>query len=130
MAMVHCKYIMVNTNNMKLVLDISAKIKLNYFSLINASDCPAPAVITCHLCAAPAPPTTTAAALPPLPLPIITFLPLPGTVRVSTCQMVGIRASVQFTKLVLEEQEEQEKEKKKKKEKKNNDDDEDDNDDD
>ncbi|EAS28671.2 uncharacterized protein CIMG_13342 [Coccidioides immitis RS] len=115
MAMAHCKYVMVNTNNMKLVLGIGAKIRSNYFSLIDAPDCPAPAITTCHLCAAPTPPTTTAAAPPPLPLPTTASLSFSSTIRVSTHQMTGIRVSVWFTKPVLEKQEEKKKEKKKKK---------------
>ncbi|EAS37556.3 uncharacterized protein CIMG_12612 [Coccidioides immitis RS] len=116
MAMVHCKHIMVNTNNMKLILGISTKIGLNYFSPINVPDHPAPAATTHHLCAAPALPTTTAATPPPPPLSTTTSLPPPGAVRVSAHQMAGIRAPVWFTKLVLEEQKEKE-EKEKKKEK-------------
>ncbi|KMU92658.1 hypothetical protein CIHG_10431 [Coccidioides immitis H538.4] len=130
MAMVHCKHVMVNTNNMKLVLGIGAKIGLNYFSLIDASDYSAPAATTCCLCAASALSITTATALSSLPLPTTTSLPLSGAVRVSTCQMAGIRAPVWFIKLVLEEQEEKKKKKKKKREEKNDNDDEDDDDDD
>ncbi|KMU84261.1 hypothetical protein CIHG_02047 [Coccidioides immitis H538.4] len=137
MVMTHCKCVTVNTNNMKLILGISAKIRLNYFSSINVPDHPAPAATTHCLHAVPAPPTTTAAAPPPLPLLIITSLPPSGAVRVSTHQMAGIRAPVWFTKPVLEEQkEEKEKkkkkkwEKKKKRKKKNDDDDKDDDDDD
>ncbi|KJF60950.1 uncharacterized protein CIMG_11291 [Coccidioides immitis RS] len=33
--MTYYKYIIINTNNLKLILDISAIIRLNYFSLIN-----------------------------------------------------------------------------------------------
>ncbi|EAS30365.3 uncharacterized protein CIMG_12995 [Coccidioides immitis RS] len=116
--MVHCKHITVNANDMKLVLGISAKIRSNYFSLIDVPDHPAPAATTCCLCAASTLPTTAAISLPSL-----------GAVRISACQMVGIRASVQFTKLVLEKQKEEEK-KEKKREKKNNNDNEDDDDDD
>ncbi|KMU74191.1 hypothetical protein CISG_10190 [Coccidioides immitis RMSCC 3703] len=115
MAMAHCKHVMVNTNNMKLVLGISAKIRLNYFSLIDVPDYPAPAATTCCLHAAPTLPTTAAAASPPPSPPTTVSLPPPGTVRVSACQMAGIRAPVWFTKLVLEEQEEEKKKKKKKK---------------
>ncbi|KMU72513.1 hypothetical protein CISG_09501 [Coccidioides immitis RMSCC 3703] len=114
---------------LSLILGISAKIRLNYFSLIDVPDCPAPAATTCCLCAAPAPPTTTATAPPPLPLPTTASLPPSGTIRVSAHQMTGIRAPVRFTKPVLEEQEEEEK-KKKKREEEDNDDDEDDDDDD
>ncbi|EAS31679.3 uncharacterized protein CIMG_13114 [Coccidioides immitis RS] len=134
MAMAHCKYVTVNTDNMKLVLGISAKIRSNYFSLIDVPDCSAPAATTCRLRAAPAPPTapaatthrlhaapapptTAAAAPPPPPPPTTASLPPPGAVRVSAHQIAGIRAPVQFTKLVLEEQE-KEKEEKEKKEKK------------
>ncbi|EAS29845.3 uncharacterized protein CIMG_13188 [Coccidioides immitis RS] len=123
-------HIMVNTNNMKLILGIGAKIRLNYFSLIDAPDHPTPATTTHHLCAAPTPLTTTAATPPPPPLPTTAFLPPSSTIRVSACQMAGIRAPVQFTKPVLEEQEEKEEKKKKKREEKNNDNDEDDDDDD
>ncbi|KMU73269.1 hypothetical protein CISG_09864 [Coccidioides immitis RMSCC 3703] len=130
MAMVHCKHVMVNTDDMKLVLGISAKIRSNYFSLIDAPDCPAPATTTCHLHAASTPPTTAAAALSPLPSPTTVSLPPPSAIRVFTCQMVGIRAPVQFTKLILEKQEEEKEEKKKKGKEKNNDDNKDDNDDD
>ncbi|KMU74214.1 hypothetical protein CISG_10306 [Coccidioides immitis RMSCC 3703] len=137
MAIVHCKHVTVNINNMKLVLDISAKIRLNYFSLIDVSDHPAPATTTHHLHAAPAHQLLLPLLTPPL-LPTTTFLPPPGTIRVSTHQMAGIRVPVQFTKLVLEEQEEKKEEKKekkkweqkKKKEKKNDDDDENDDNDD
>ncbi|EAS29637.3 uncharacterized protein CIMG_13219 [Coccidioides immitis RS] len=118
MAMAHCKHITVNTNNIKLVLDISAKIRSNYFSLIDASDHSTSAVTICHLCAAPPLPTTTATTSPPPPLPITAFLPSPSTIRVSTHQMTGIRAPVWFTKLVLEKQEEKKEKKKKKKWKK------------
>ncbi|KMU92552.1 hypothetical protein CIHG_10359 [Coccidioides immitis H538.4] len=118
MAMAHHKHITVNADDMKLVLGIGAKIRSNYFSLIDVPDHSAPAATTCYLHATSALPTTATA-----------FLPSPGTVRISTCQMAGIRAPVWFTKLVLEEQEEEEK-KKKKREKKDNNDDEDDNDDD
>ncbi|EAS28735.3 uncharacterized protein CIMG_13331 [Coccidioides immitis RS] len=118
MAMAHCKHIMINTNNIKLVLDISIKIRSNYFSLIDAFDCPAPATTTHHLCAAPALPTTTAITPPPPPSPITTFLPFPGAVRVSTHQITGIRAPVQFTKPVLEKQKKKKEKKKKKKKKK------------
>ncbi|KMU92617.1 hypothetical protein CIHG_10420 [Coccidioides immitis H538.4] len=114
MAMAHYKYIMVNTNNMKLILGISAKIRLNYFDLINAPDCSAPATIICCLHAAPALPTTTATTPPSLLLPTTASLPSPSIIRVSTCQITGIRAPVWFTKPVLEEQEKEEKEKKKK----------------
>ncbi|EAS35537.3 uncharacterized protein CIMG_12827 [Coccidioides immitis RS] len=113
--MVHYKCITVNTNNMKLVLSISAKIRLNYFSLIDAPDHPTPAITTHCLHAAPILSTTAAAASPPPPLSTTTSLPPPGTIRVFACQIAGIRAPVWFTKLVLEEQEEEEKEKKKKK---------------
>ncbi|KMU92439.1 hypothetical protein CIHG_10307 [Coccidioides immitis H538.4] len=111
--MAHCKCITVNANDMKLVLGISAKIRSNYFSPIDAPDCPAPAATTCHLHAAPTPPTTAAASLPSF-----------GAVRVSACQMAGIRAPVWFTKPVLEEQKEK-KEKKKERKKENNDNDDD-----
>ncbi|KMU92419.1 hypothetical protein CIHG_10229 [Coccidioides immitis H538.4] len=100
---------------MKLILDISIKIRSNYFSLINISDCSASAVIICYLHAASAPPTTTAAAPLPSSLFITTFLSLSGTIRVSACQITGIRASVWFTKSVLEKQEKKKKKKKKKK---------------
>ncbi|EAS28665.3 uncharacterized protein CIMG_13345 [Coccidioides immitis RS] len=115
MAMMHCKHITVNADDMKLVLDINAKIELNYFSLINVPDHSAPAATTYCLYAAPAPPTTAAAALPPLPPSTTASLPLSGTVRVFTCQMVSIRAPVWFTKPVLEEQEKKKEKKKKKK---------------
>ncbi|KMU72931.1 hypothetical protein CISG_09863 [Coccidioides immitis RMSCC 3703] len=72
---------------LSLVLDINAKIELNYFSLINVPDHSAPAATTYCLYAAPAPPTTAAAALPPLPPSTTASLPLSGTVRVFTCQM-------------------------------------------
>ncbi|KJF60888.1 uncharacterized protein CIMG_13303 [Coccidioides immitis RS] len=107
MAMAHCKHITVNTDNMKLILDISAKIRLNYFSLIDAPDYSAPATTIHHLCAAPAP--------PPPPPPTTTSLPSLSTIRVSTHQMVGIRAPVWFTKPVLEEQKKKKEKKKKKK---------------
>ncbi|EAS31477.2 uncharacterized protein CIMG_13094 [Coccidioides immitis RS] len=123
MAMAHCKHVTVNINNMKLVLGISAKIRLNYFGLIDAPDYSTPATTIHHLCAAPALSTTAAAASLSLPLPTITFLPPSGTVRVSTHQIVDIRAPVWFTKPVLEKQEKKEEEKKKKREKKDNDDD-------
>ncbi|EAS29667.3 uncharacterized protein CIMG_13211 [Coccidioides immitis RS] len=129
MAMVHCKYIMVNTNDMKLILGIDVKIGLNYFSLIDVPDCSAPAVITCHLCAASAPPTTTAATSPPLPSLTTASLSSSGAVRISTHQIAGIRAPVQFIKLVLEEQEEEEEKKKEREEEDNNDDEDDNNDD-
>ncbi|EAS37500.3 uncharacterized protein CIMG_12618 [Coccidioides immitis RS] len=109
--------ILINADDMKLVLDISAKIRSNYFGLIDVPDHSTPAATTHHLHAAPVLPTTAAA-----------FLPPSSTIRVSTHQMTGIRASVWFTKLVLEKQEKEEKKKKKRK-KKDNDDDEDNNDD-
>ncbi|KMU92708.1 hypothetical protein CIHG_10495 [Coccidioides immitis H538.4] len=129
MAIMHCKCIMINADNMKLVLGISTKIRSNYFDLIDVPDCSAPAAIICCLHAVSALLTTAATTPPPPPLPITAFLPPSGAVRVSACQMADIRAPVWFTKLVLEEQEEEKKEKKKRK-KKNNNDDEDDNDDD
>ncbi|EAS35387.3 uncharacterized protein CIMG_12842 [Coccidioides immitis RS] len=101
-----------------LVLGISTKIRLNYFSLIDASDYPAPAAIICHLYAVSVLLTTTAI-----------FLPPSGAVRVSACQIINIRASVWFTKPVLKKQKEKKKEKKKR-EKKNDDDDKDNNDND
>ncbi|EAS28452.3 uncharacterized protein CIMG_12971 [Coccidioides immitis RS] len=125
-AMVHHKCVTVNTNNMKLILGIGAKIRLNYFSPIDAPDHPAPATTTHNLCAAPAPPTTAAATPPPPPLPTTTSLPPPSTIRVSACQMAGIRAPVRFTKPVLEEQEEEEEKKKEEGEKEDNDNNEDD----
>ncbi|KMU92307.1 hypothetical protein CIHG_10050 [Coccidioides immitis H538.4] len=104
MAMVHYKCVIVNINNIKLILSISAKIKSNYFSSINISDYPISAATTHHLYTAPIPPTTAAAA-PSLPLPLTTAsLPLSGAIRVSACQM-----------LVLEKQKEKKKKKKKKK---------------
>ncbi|EAS27256.3 uncharacterized protein CIMG_13484 [Coccidioides immitis RS] len=127
MAMAHHKHITVNINNMKLVLGISAKIGSNYFSLIDVPDCPTPAITTCCLHAAPALPTTAAAAPPLPPPPTTTSLPPPGTVRVSTHQIAGIRAPVRFTKPVLEEQKEEEEKKEKKGEEEDDDDDEDDN---
>ncbi|KMU75522.1 hypothetical protein CISG_10372 [Coccidioides immitis RMSCC 3703] len=130
MAMVYCKCVTVNTDDMKLILGIGAKIGLNYFSLINAPDHSASAAITCCLYTAPALPTTTATTPPPLPLPTTAFLPPSSAVRVSAHQMMNIRAPVWFTKPVLEEQEEKEEKKKKKGEKKNDDDDEDNNNDD
>ncbi|EER29810.1 hypothetical protein CPC735_011280 [Coccidioides posadasii C735 delta SOWgp] len=111
---------------MKLVLDISIMTGLNYFDLIDVSDCsvsaaPVSAVTICCLYSAPTSLTTSAAAPPSLSLPTTTSLSFSGTDRVSACQMVGIRAPVWFTKLVLEEQEEKKKKKKeKKKEKENN----------
>ncbi|EAS34118.3 uncharacterized protein CIMG_13425 [Coccidioides immitis RS] len=122
--------VMVNTDDMKLVLGIDAKIGSNYFSLIDVPDCSTPATITCCLCAAPAPPTTAATTPPPLPLPITASLPPSGAVRVSARQMAGIRAPVWFTKPVLEEQEEEKEEEKEKEKKEDNDDDEDDDDND
>ncbi|EER25343.1 Core histone H2A/H2B/H3/H4 family protein [Coccidioides posadasii C735 delta SOWgp] len=95
MAMAHRKRVTVNTDDMKLVLGISAKIGSNYFGPIDAPDRPAPAATTRRLRAGPAPPTT--ASLPP-----------PGSDRVSAHQMAGIRAPVRFTKPVLAEQEEEE----------------------
>ncbi|EER28942.1 hypothetical protein CPC735_036480 [Coccidioides posadasii C735 delta SOWgp] len=120
MAMAHYKHIMVNADNMKLVLGISTMTGLNYFGLIDVPDhpAPAPAAIICCLCSAPASPTTPAAAPPPLSLPTTASLPPPGADRVSACQIVGIRAPVQFTKLVLEEQEEEKKKKEEEKKKK------------
>ncbi|EAS35383.3 uncharacterized protein CIMG_12846 [Coccidioides immitis RS] len=115
MVMAYCKHITVNTDDIKLILDISAKIRLNYFSPIDVSDCSASAATTCHLHAVSTSSTTTAI-----------FLPSPGTIRVSVCQITDIRAPVWFTKPVLEKQKEKKKEKKKKK-KKNNDNDEDNN---
>ncbi|KMU78441.1 hypothetical protein CISG_07445 [Coccidioides immitis RMSCC 3703] len=137
MAMTHYKCVTVNTSNMKLVLGINAKIRSNYFSLIDASDHSAPAVIICCLHAVSALPTTTATTPSP-PSPLTTAsLPPPGTIRVFTHQMAGIRVSVWFTKPVLEKQEEKKKkkkkkkwEKKKKREEKDNNNDEDDNDND
>ncbi|KMU73619.1 hypothetical protein CISG_10127 [Coccidioides immitis RMSCC 3703] len=107
---------------MKLILDISIITELNYFSLIDVSDCfisaiSASAAITCHLYSVPAP-STTAAAPPLLSLPTTASLPFPGADRISTCQIMGIRAPVQFTKPVLQEQEKKKEEKKKKKKKK------------
>ncbi|KJF60894.1 uncharacterized protein CIMG_13308 [Coccidioides immitis RS] len=121
MVIMYHKYVTVNINDMKLILGISTMTELNYFSLINISDCPAPAApapatITCHLCFVPAPPTT-ATASPSLLLLTIIFLSSPGADRVFICQIAGIRAPVWFTKLVLEEQKKEEKEKKKKKKK-------------
>ncbi|KMU78248.1 hypothetical protein CISG_06401 [Coccidioides immitis RMSCC 3703] len=127
--MAYCKCVTVNTNNMKLILDISAKIRSNYFSLIDAPDHPAPATIIHHLHAAPALPTTTAAAPSPPSSFITTSLPPPSAVRVSACQMAGIRVPVQFTKPVLEEQKEKKEEEKKREKKNNNNDEDDDNDD-
>ncbi|KMU90611.1 hypothetical protein CIHG_08327 [Coccidioides immitis H538.4] len=107
---------------MKLILGISIMIRSNYFSLINMPDhlipaAPAPPTIIHYLHSVSAPPTTaTAPSL--LPPPTTASVPLPSANRVSTCQMADIRASVWFTKLVLEEQEEEEEEKKKKKKKK------------
>ncbi|EAS27148.2 uncharacterized protein CIMG_12592 [Coccidioides immitis RS] len=118
MAMAHHKHIMVNTNDMKLILGISTKIRSNYFSPIDAPDYSTPATITHHPHAALIPPTTAA-----------TFLSPPSIIRISTHQMVGIRAPVWFTKLVLEEQEEEKKKKKKRKKENNNNDEDDDNDD-
>ncbi|EAS37574.3 uncharacterized protein CIMG_12604 [Coccidioides immitis RS] len=118
--MAHYKYIIVNADNIKLILDISAMTESNYFSLIDVSDCPASAApisatIICCLCSASAPSTTPATAPPPLPSLTTTSLSLSSANRVSTCQMVGIRAPVWFTKPVLEEQKEEKKKKKKKK---------------
>ncbi|EAS34271.2 uncharacterized protein CIMG_13450 [Coccidioides immitis RS] len=96
----------------------NTKIGLNYFGLIDVSDCPVSAVTICCLYAAPALSTTVAAAPPPLPLLTTVSLSLSGTVRVSVCQMMNIRASVQFTKLVLEKQKKKKEKKKKKKKKK------------
>ncbi|EAS29031.3 uncharacterized protein CIMG_13310 [Coccidioides immitis RS] len=115
MAIAHHKCIMINADNMKLILDIDIKIGLNYFGLINASDYSVSAVITYCLCAAPVLPTTAAAAPLPPPSFITIFLSFSGTVRVSVCQITDIKASVQFTKPVLEKQEKKKKEKKKKK---------------
>ncbi|KMP02575.1 hypothetical protein CIRG_02267 [Coccidioides immitis RMSCC 2394] len=115
MAIAHCKHVMINANNMKLVLGISIKIRSNYFSLIDVSDHPISAIIIHCLYAASALPTTTViTSSPPLP-PTTVFLPLSGIIRVSACQIAGIRASVWFTKPVLEEQKKEEKKKKKKK---------------
>ncbi|EAS27264.3 uncharacterized protein CIMG_13488 [Coccidioides immitis RS] len=129
MAMAHYKHITVNTNNMKLVLGIGAKIRSNYFSLIDAPDHSASAATTHCLHAAPTLPTTAATTPPPLPPPTTASLPPPSTIRVSTCQMAGIRAPVWFTKPVLEEQEEEKKEEEEGEKKNDNDDEDDDNDD-
>ncbi|EAS37411.3 uncharacterized protein CIMG_12632 [Coccidioides immitis RS] len=124
--MAYCKHVIVNTDNIKLVLGISAKIESNYFSLINVPDHPTPATTTHCLCATPAPPTTTATTSPPPPLPTTAShlsLVLSGSLPIKW-------------QPVLEEQEKEKKKKKKKKwEKKkkrkkkeeNDDDDEDDN---
>ncbi|EAS31681.3 uncharacterized protein CIMG_13115 [Coccidioides immitis RS] len=117
MVMAYYKHITVNTNDMKLILGISAKIRSNYFSPIDAPDHLISAITIHHLHAASTPPTTTA-----------TFLPSPSAVRVSTHQMAGIRAPVQFTKPVLEEQKKEEKEEKKRKKKNNNNNEDDDDD--
>ncbi|EAS37400.3 uncharacterized protein CIMG_12637 [Coccidioides immitis RS] len=117
-TIVHCKYIIVNADDMKLVLDIDAKIGLNYFGLIDVPDCPASAATTHYLYAAPASSTTAAAASPSLSLSTTTSLPLSGAVRVSICQITDIRVLVWFTKLVLEKQKEKQKKEKKKKKKK------------
>ncbi|EAS27172.3 uncharacterized protein CIMG_12586 [Coccidioides immitis RS] len=137
MAMVHCKCVMVNTNNIKLVLGIGAKIRLNYFGLIDAPDYPTPAATTHCLHAVSVLPTTAATASPPSSLSTTVFLSFPGAVRVSVCQMTDIRAPVWFTKLVLEKQKEKKEKKKKKKwkkkkkrEKEDDNDDKDDDDDD
>ncbi|KMU90937.1 hypothetical protein CIHG_08793 [Coccidioides immitis H538.4] len=87
LTIVHHKYITVNTNNMKLVLGISTKIRSNYFDPINASDYPTSAVTIHHLYAVSVPPTTAAAAPSPPPLPIIIFLPFSDAIRVSACQI-------------------------------------------
>ncbi|KMU73360.1 hypothetical protein CISG_10013 [Coccidioides immitis RMSCC 3703] len=109
------KCITVRTNHMKLVLDIGAKVRSNYFALIDAPDHSASAVTIHCLCATSAPPTTAAATPPPPSLSTTISLPPPSAVRVSACQMAGIRAPVWFRKPVLEEQEKKKKEKKKKK---------------
>ncbi|EFW13774.1 conserved hypothetical protein [Coccidioides posadasii str. Silveira] len=101
-----------------LVLDIGAKIRLNYFGLINVPDCPASAATICCLYTVSALSTTAATALSSLPLSITVFLSFSDAVRVSVCQMMGIRAPVWFIKLVLEKQKKKKKEKKKKKKKK------------
>ncbi|KMU75145.1 hypothetical protein CISG_04432 [Coccidioides immitis RMSCC 3703] len=84
---------------LSLVLGISAKIGLNYFSLINAPDCPAPATIICHLHAASAPPTTAAAAPPTT---TTTHHHLPASLQhhqgLPPIKWGGIRAPVQFIK--------------------------------
>ncbi|EFW17715.1 conserved hypothetical protein [Coccidioides posadasii str. Silveira] len=113
--MAHCKYITVNINNIKLVLGICVKIRLNYFSLINVLDHLTPATIICHLHAVPTSPTTTATTPSPSPPPTIIFLPPPSTIRVSTHQITDIRAPVEFTKPVLEEQKKKKKKKKRRK---------------
>ncbi|EER27117.1 hypothetical protein CPC735_024530 [Coccidioides posadasii C735 delta SOWgp] len=113
MAMAH-----FNTDDMKLILGVSTKIRLNYFGLIDAPDYLIPATTTHCLHTAPTSLTTATAAPPSLPLPTTISLSLSGAIRVFTCQMVDIRASVWFTKPVLEEQEKKKKEKKKKKKKK------------
>ncbi|EAS27190.2 uncharacterized protein CIMG_12574 [Coccidioides immitis RS] len=118
MAMAYHKCITVNTNNMKLVLGIGAKIRSNYFGLIDTPDHPAPAATIHCLCATPAPLTTAAATSSPSPLFTTISLSPSSAVRVSACQMADIRAPVWFTKPVLEEQEKKEKKKKKKKKKK------------
>ncbi|KMU92675.1 hypothetical protein CIHG_10370 [Coccidioides immitis H538.4] len=102
--------------------------ELNYFSLIDVSNYSASAasvsaVTICYLYSAPALPTTSAAAPPLLLLLITASLSSSGTDRVFAYQIVGIKASVWFTKLVLEEQ-------KKKKEKENNNNNKNDDDDD
>ncbi|KMU92311.1 hypothetical protein CIHG_10089 [Coccidioides immitis H538.4] len=131
MAMTYYKYVTVNINNMKLVLDISVMIRSNYFDLINAPDCSISTVsisagTTCYLHFVSALPTTSAAAPSPLLSHTTISLSLSNANRVSTCQMTDIRAPVWFPKLVLKKQEEKKKKKKKKKkrekkkEKKNN----------
>ncbi|KMP07976.1 hypothetical protein CIRG_07657 [Coccidioides immitis RMSCC 2394] len=114
-AMTHCKHITVNTDNMKLVLGISAKIRLNYFGLIDASDCSAPVIITCCLHTAFTLSTTAVTTSLSLSLFTTASLSSSSAVRVSTCQIISIRVPVQFTKPVLEKQKKKKKKKKKKK---------------
>ncbi|EFW14501.1 conserved hypothetical protein [Coccidioides posadasii str. Silveira] len=66
-----------------LVLDIGAKIRLNYFSLINVSDYSVSATIICYLHAALTLQTTAVTTSSLLPSLTIISLPPPGTVRVS-----------------------------------------------
>ncbi|KMU74346.1 hypothetical protein CISG_10352 [Coccidioides immitis RMSCC 3703] len=113
--------------------DTLAKIRLNYFGLIDASDCSAPVIITCCLHTAFTLSTTAVTTSLSLSLFTTASLSSSSAVRVSTCQIISIRVPVQFTKPVLEKQKKKKKkkkkkkqEKKKKREKKNNNDNEDD----
>ncbi|EFW14264.1 conserved hypothetical protein [Coccidioides posadasii str. Silveira] len=120
--------ILINADDMKLVLGISAMTRSNYFYLINVSDHPistvpaSAATIHCLHSVSALPTTPATASLLLLSLTTISLFPT-GADRVSACQMADIRGPKKKKKKKKKKKRDKKKKREKKKEKENNDND-------